>query len=198
MAPSFAKDYSKLPPLKRTKKKTRDAEATTSALPLGEKLLLECMKYPAEIDNEDAKGIKRLLLPGMADVNYARPDGGWRGVHLVAYNGAVKACRVLLKAKAKVNVTNDVGSTPLHLASACGHLEMVGWSVRFLAAAAAAATRASHVGGSSVARRRAARAPRRASAVTGVVAVRTPPAPHGARQRRHIGSRRRLDGLQLG
>ena len=57
-------------------------------------------------------------------------------MHVAAYQGCVKIAELLIKAKANVNVTNNMGETPLIIAAREGNLEMV----RFLLASGADAT----------------------------------------------------------
>ena len=113
------------------KKKAKKDDDGPVALSVGEKLCNECMKYAAEIEAYDARQIRVLLggskgLKGSADPNYRRDEGGWRPVHYCAYNGSAHGLRALLaRAQTLVNVYNDLGTTPLHLAATAGHAECV-------------------------------------------------------------------------
>jgi hypothetical protein len=65
------------------------------------------------------------LVAGKADVN-AHQEDGTTALHWAAYHDDLPLLQQLISAGAKVNVSNDYGSTPLNEAACCRRARM--WS----------------------------------------------------------------------
>src|SRR5262245_30011666 len=67
------------------------------------------------VKSRDARAIKTLLP--VVDVNAAQPDGA-TALHWAAHWNDLETVQALIRAKANVNAANDLGVTPLLVASA--------------------------------------------------------------------------------
>ncbi|XP_034439015.1 cyclin-dependent kinase 4 inhibitor C [Hippoglossus hippoglossus] len=69
--------------------------------------------------------VVEALIGGGASADVRDPDSGRTVTHDAAREGSVDTVRALMRAEANVNLVDDQGNLPLHLASKGGHLRVV-------------------------------------------------------------------------
>lgn len=69
----------------------------------------------------DVRDLTSYLVKQNPDVNVAEVDGEWTALHYASFYGHWQLVKVLLKARANLNVRDAFGYTPLHLAALEGH-----------------------------------------------------------------------------
>merc|ERR1711988_1078159 len=64
-----------------------------------------------------------FTVPNIGEVDYV--SKGYSPLHLVAANGNINVARLLMGAKADVNMEDFAGQTPLHVAAECDEAALV-------------------------------------------------------------------------
>jgi len=75
------------------------------------------------IRNQNLDVLRKLCKEHAADIDYY-DSGNHTPLHLAAWLGDQDTVKLLLKAKCRVNATNNYRWTPLHFAVACGHFKV--------------------------------------------------------------------------
>ncbi|XP_062252068.1 cyclin-dependent kinase 4 inhibitor C [Platichthys flesus] len=82
-------------------------------------------KTALQVVKLSSTAVVQTLIDGGASPDVRDPDSGRTVTHDAAREGSLYTVRVLMRAEANVNLVDDQGNLPLHLASRGGHLQVV-------------------------------------------------------------------------